>query len=375
MEKKRIVKSIIFYVVAVVVFLLLLTLMLLTRCNVIGLIVLTAAFLALGVVRHFWWGGFKTIVCWLMVLVVGVGTVPLTNTISLQGSLESLYKRYVYAPSVPPRDPNEPVEKSADIWDEVEGMTLSQFQYNNMDMKFLEANDGNGKVVLQFHGGAYVYPLNKSFEKMAVRYSDICGGADVLTFDYRVAPENPYPAALDDAVSAYRWLLNNGYACEDIIFIGDSAGGGLALATCLYLRDNQMPLPLCIITESAWTNLNFDGESVETNKEKDPGFYEGSPLTGDLIDSTYIGTDSAYNPYISPVYGDFTGFPPMLMQAGENERLLSDTTDVAVKAESQGVQVQCTVYSQMYHEFQVDAPEIPESQKAFEEMREFVSQL
>src|SRR5690606_5354799 len=135
------------------------------------------------------------------------------------------------------------------------------------------------KVILQLHGGAYTRSLKDNgttYRRAAVKYAEISGAA-VLTVDYRVAPQNPYPAALEDAVLAYQWLLDQGYRPENIIFAGDSAGGGLVLATALYLRDNQMPMPAALITMSAWTNLNY--------KRMIP---------------SYVGNDRADNPYISP---------------------------------------------------------------------------
>lgn len=367
---------VLFYLSFTIVFLILLFMILICQCNWIAYLVLFLSATALCLIRHTTcWKGFSAALCWILSILLTLTVIPFTNTVSFGGGLVVAYRRYVYTPGCSARDPQTPVKKSADIWEDRDGYQVEQFTYDNMDMKLLQPDNSNGRVILQFHGGAYVYPLNTKFENYAIEYSKINGNSDVLTFDYRVAPENPYPAALEDALHAYFWLLDNGYQPEDILFVGDSAGGGLALATTMYLRDHELPMPKGIITLSAWTNLAFNGESVETNKNSDPQFYEGSPLEGDLIDSTYIGDNSAQNPYISPVYGDFTGFPPMLMQAGGAERLLSDTTDVAQKAKDDGVDVQETIYSGMFHEFQIIAPNIRESKQAYREMEQFVSQL
>ncbi|HHW47480.1 MAG TPA: alpha/beta hydrolase [Clostridiaceae bacterium] len=210
------------------------------------------------------------------------------------------------------------------------------------------------KAILQLHGGAYTRSLKDNgitYRRAALQYARI-SGAGVLTVDYRVAPEHPYPAALEDAVLAYKWLLEQGYPSERIIIAGDSAGGGLALATALYIRDHDMLMPAALITMSAWTNLNYKRWT-----------------------SPYIGNDRADNPYISPVYGEFDGFPPMLMQVGGDEMLLNDTIEVAQKAKEAGVSVRQTTYPGMFHVFQMLFPEIPEANEAWDEIEEFIKEI
>ncbi len=164
-----------------------------------------------------------------------------------------------------------------------------------------------------------------------------------------MAPEHPYPAALEDAVLAYTWLLGQGYLPEQVIIAGDSAGGGLTLATAFYLRDHDMPLPAALITMSAWTNLNYRSWAPE-----------------------YVGTASADNPYISPIYGDYHGLPPLLMQVGGGEQLLNDTIAVVQKAKAAGVDVQQTTYPGMFHVFQILFPELPEANAAWAEVEAFI---
>ncbi|NLM53013.1 MAG: alpha/beta hydrolase [Firmicutes bacterium] len=210
------------------------------------------------------------------------------------------------------------------------------------------------KVILQLHGGAYTRSLKENgttYRRAAVQYAKL-SGAGVLTVDYRVAPEHPFPAALEDAVFAYQWLLAQGYLPEDIIIAGDSAGGGLALATALYLRDNNKPLPAALITMSAWTDLNYR---------------RWTPA--------YVGNNRADIPYISPIYGEYEGFPPMLMQVGGDEMLLNDTVKVAQKAKEAGVSVQQTTYPGMFHVFQMLFPELPEANDAWEEVETFIEDI
>lgn len=225
-------------------------------------------------------------------------------------------------------------------------------------------------IILQLHGGGYYLDMNNSYRDMAVQYMDVSGGMDVLTIDYRVAPQFPYPAALEDALEAYQWMLEQGYEGNEIIVAGDSAGGGLGLALCLYLRNHNMPMPKSIITMSAWTDLTCTGESYEENFNIDPVF--GGTKDSVVFQNEYYRNDSPENPYISPVFGKYEGFPPMLMQVGECEMLLSDTITVAEKAKAAGVEVNMHIYPGMFHIFQKGMSMYPESKMAWDEIREFL---
>ena len=231
-----------------------------------------------------------------------------------------------------------------------------------------------GRVILQLHGGGYIGPMKNIYRKFAVRYSRLSFGGDVLTIDYRVAPEHPYPAALEDAVHAYEWLIKEkDYRPGNIVVTGDSAGGGLALALCLYLRDRNLPLPAGLILMSPWTDLTCSGDSYETNYERDPLF--GNTRESMLYDSPYIGEADPKDPYISPVFGDFKGLPPMLFQAGSYEMLLSDTLQAAENARQAGVKRRVSVYEGMFHVFQMSMDLIPESREAWEEAGKFLERV
>jgi monoterpene epsilon-lactone hydrolase len=236
-----------------------------------------------------------------------------------------------------------------------EDYTLEIFEVDGIAMEWVVKKDANpDQAILQLHGGAYTRSLKDNgmtYRRAAVQYARISGAA-VLTVDYRVAPKDPYPAALEDALLAYNWLLDNGFTAENIIIVGDSAGGGLALAIVLFLRDNNMPMPAGLITMSAWTNLNY--------KRRKPA---------------YVGNERADNPYISPVYGEYHDFPPMLMQAGGDEIILNDTLKVAAKAKDAGVLVTQTTYPGMFHVFQMLFPELEDANKAWEEVEEFITNI
>lgn len=242
----------------------------------------------------------------------------------------------------------------------------------NFKMEYLHPHDVyTGRVVLQLHGGGYIGPMKNIYRHFAVRYSRLSMGGDVLTIDYRVAPEHPYPAALEDAVTAYQWLLDEkNYRPEQIVVAGDSAGGGLALALCLYLRDHSMPLPAGIIAMSPWTDLTLSGESYRSNYECDPLF--GNSTDNMLYNSAYIGDSNPTDPYISPVFGDFSGFPPVLLQVGDIEVLLSDTISVSELLKKAGVKQRLSIYEGMFHVFQMGLELLPESREAWEEVERFI---
>lgn len=228
-----------------------------------------------------------------------------------------------------------------------------------------------GRVVLQLHGGGYIGPMKNVYRHFAVRYSRLSLGSDVLTIDYRVAPEHPYPAALHDAVAAYRWLLEEkNYRPEQLVVAGDSAGGGLSLALCLYLRDHGMPLPAGVVVMSPWADLTLSGESYQTNYENDPLY--GNSTDNMLYHSAYIGDGDPQDPYMSPIFGNFSGFPPVLLQVGDLEVLLSDSLRVSDQLRKAGVKRRLSVYEGMFHEFQMALDLMPESREAWEEVERFM---
>lgn len=253
---------------------------------------------------------------------------------------------------------------------EVANATLTERMNELSDENSLRYTPNEKGIILQLHGGGYNFDMNNSYRDMAAQYIEVSGGMDVLTIDYRVAPAHPYPAALEDAIESYQWILEQGYESNNILVAGDSAGGGLGLALCLYLRDHNMPMPGSIITMSAWTDLTCTGESYEKNFDIDPVF--GGTRDSLVFHNEYYRNDSPENPYISPVFGEYHGFPSMLMQVGECEMLLSDTVTVAEKAKAAGVEVTVHIYPGMFHIFQKGMNMYPESKAAWEEVEKFI---
>ncbi|OJV63072.1 MAG: acetylhydrolase [Clostridiales bacterium 38-18] len=225
-------------------------------------------------------------------------------------------------------------------------------------------------AILYLHGGGYVGKLKNRHRLMAIKYCESMEDAMVLMPDYRTAPEHPYPEALVDAIDAFDWLIRQGYKENDIIIAGDSAGGGLALAVCLYLKHYMRNLPRAIIAMSPWTDMTASGASYMFNYENDPLF--GKTKKSLLYNRDYLGKANQQTPYVSPLFGDYSDFPPMLIQVGGDEMLLSDSVRVAEKAKKEGVKVWLHVYEGMFHDFQMAGDLIPESKEAWHEIAEFI---
>lgn len=222
------------------------------------------------------------------------------------------------------------------------------------------------RVVLYLHGGGYVMGSPRTHRELAARIAREAA-ARVLVLDYRLAPEHPFPAALDDATGAYRWLRGQGVDARSIAVAGDSAGGGLTLATLLALRDAGDALPACAVCLSAWTDLEGTGESAQPGGANDPMI----SLAG-LRDSgkLYAG-DRTRDPLASPVHGDFTGLPPLLLQVGTRELLLDDSTRVAERARAAGVAVELEVEEGAFHVWHA-TPDLPESADAVARIGAFI---
>ncbi len=261
------------------------------------------------------------------------------------------------------------------VWHVPECFNMTNIDMENFSMKLLslKENPGQDYVILQLHGGGYMGAVRNAYYVFAGLYNEVSKGCNVLTPDYRVAPEHPYPAALEDALASYQWLLDKGYYGEQIIVAGDSAGGGLAMALCMYLKDHYMPMPGGVIAMSPWTDLTASGESYTTNYEKDPLF--GNTKESLIYVNDYAGDHDKMDCYISPLFGDFRGFPPMLIQVGSLEMLLSDSVSVAAKARQQGIRVRLSIYEGMFHVFQMAYLNIPESKKAWAEVGKFIDVL
>ncbi len=250
--------------------------------------------------------------------------------------------------------------KITNEWIDVGKARMEKIAYRDQKAKY---------CILQLHGGAYVYGYNDTYRRSALKYLHMHDEIAVFSLDYRLAPKNPYPAALEDAYAAYLRLIESGFSPESIILVGDSAGGGLALALGLYLRDNGLALPRAIVTMSAWTDLAAEGESYVRNKSLDP--YLGETLKS-LDVHAYAGNHDLHDPYISPAYANYHGFTDLMMHVGSYEVIESDTITVAKKADDAGNDVEVTIYNGMFHVFQLAFGLIPEARKAWKEIRKYI---
>ena len=223
-------------------------------------------------------------------------------------------------------------------------------------------------VILYLHGGGYMMGSPDTHRAMAARIA-AASRARALVLDYRLAPEHPFPAALEDAVAAYRWLLEHGTPPERIILAGDSAGGGLALAALLALRDAGDPMPAAAVLISPLTDMEGTGESVRTRAKADP------MLTCDdrVVFRHYLAAgNDPRSPFISPLYGNLAGLPPLLIHVGDDEILLSDSTRLAERACSAGTDVTLEVWPRMWHVWHFFAPYLPEANRAIRRIGDFV---
>jgi acetyl esterase/lipase len=221
-----------------------------------------------------------------------------------------------------------------------------------------------GAALLYLHGGGYV-ACSMHTHRSLVGHLATHASVRILNLDYRLAPEHPFPAALDDAVAGYRWMLDQGIAPERIGFAGDSAGGGLALAALLRLRDEGTPLPAAAFSMSAYADATCSSERYQTQADVD---LLVSIESARVSWAAYTaGIADPRTPYVSPVFGDFTGLPPLLLQVGGAECLLGDSERVRDRAVSAGVDVELKTWPGLQHVFQVTAGNVPESDEALAE--------
>jgi acetyl esterase/lipase len=218
------------------------------------------------------------------------------------------------------------------------------------------------RVVQYVHGGGYILMSADVYKRFTGHLAKAVG-CRVLNVDYGLAPENPHPGPVNDSVQAYRWLLDQGYTPEHIAIAGDSAGGGLTLATVLKLAADGLPQPAAAIPLSPWTDMEGLGDSMKTNADRDV-LIKGDQLKG-MTDMFLAGGDPR-DPLAAPIYGDYSGVCAIYIQVGGDETLLDDATRVATQAESAGVDVQLDVFPEMQHVFQMAAGNMPEADDAID---------
>jgi epsilon-lactone hydrolase len=232
-----------------------------------------------------------------------------------------------------------------------------------------EAESKNG-VVLYLHGGSHISGSINTHRALVAEIA-AAAGARALILDYRLAPEHPFPASVEDASSAYQWLLKIGITAESIAIAGDSSGGGLVLAVLLKLREEGLALPGCAVCLSPWIDLTCSGESWQTNAKADL-IVEGANLCG--CAPLYLHGTDPRNPLASPIFADLHGLPPIYIQVGSDEVLLSDATQFSQLAEAAGVEMRLEVWQDMQHLWQLATRYLPESRQAVQKIGDYLQE-
>jgi len=226
-------------------------------------------------------------------------------------------------------------------------------------------------VVYYLHGGGYISGSAKSCRPITATLARLLK-ARVFGLDYRLAPEHHFPAGLDDGVAGYRWLLSSGIDSHSIVVVGDSAGGGMALALALRIRNAGEPLPACLVCLSPWTDMTGTSDSLTTNSERD------SMFVGEDIEryaGAYLADHSRHDPLASPLLGDLGGLPPILIQVGRDEVLLDDARSLHAKVRAVGGSSTLHIYDGVPHGWHYGAPFVPETRQALREVAEFIRTL
>ncbi|MGD9894202.1 MAG: alpha/beta hydrolase [Dehalococcoidia bacterium] len=250
-------------------------------------------------------------------------------------------------------------------------VTVESVDANGVPAEWVVPPDAvDGRVILYLHGGGYVIGSLNTHRALvaAIARSAV---ARALSLDYRLAPEHPFPAAVDDAVAGYRWLLAHGVRPEQTVIAGDSAGGGLTIATLIALRAAGEPLPAAGVCLSPWVDLEGIGDSMTAKADADPIVQKG-PLQ--QMAERYLAGADPRTPLAAPLYAELQGLPPLLIQVGTSETLLDDSTRITERARAAGVEVTLEPWEEMIHVWQLFGPAMPEAQQAVERIGEYIRQ-
>lgn len=245
-----------------------------------------------------------------------------------------------------------------------------QFMIDTLPVEWVNLREQlDGRVILYFHGGAYLLGNRKTSRDMIHRIARK-SGARALSVEYRLAPENPHPAALVDALCAYQWLLDENIDPAKIAVLGDSSGGGLSMALLQNLRNHGKPLPACGIFLSPWFDVSLESESLEYNCQTDPIIKKDALVE---FARMYAGNMDTKTPAISPLYGDISNLPPMLIQATDTEALLDDSKRMAAKAKKIKAPIELEIWPGLFHGWQIHML-IPGTGKAVKKIGEFIKE-
>lgn len=261
----------------------------------------------------------------------------------------------------PPSEMREGFEKLAQFLPVPDDASIEVVDVDGVPSEWVSAPGiSGGRVILYLHGGGYVIGSLNTHRRMAYDMS-AASDAKVLVIDYRMGPEDPFPAAIDDAVKSYNWLLGQGIAAANIAVSGDSAGGGLTMATLVALRDKGVAMPACAVPISPWVDMEAVGESMTGNDAVDPMVRKPGLLR---MADFYLNGADARAPLASPIHADLNGLPPLLIQVGTRETLLDDARRLHSRALAAGVNSSLEEAGGMIHVWHLFAPMLSEAREA-----------
>jgi epsilon-lactone hydrolase len=263
----------------------------------------------------------------------------------------------------------EKCEKGAERFARIpEGITIKREVINMVLSEWIIPADAAGnKLIFYVHGGGYVSGSCNDHRAVVSKMAERTGITNLL-YEYGLAPENPFPAALNDSLNVYRAVLDKGYKPEDIIMMGESAGGGLCLAILLALKDKNIPLPKAAVAITPWTDLSCSGDSYRTKNK-----VSVAPLNcWQVFSHYYVAKNEVRNPYISPLFGNLKGLPPIYINAGEADELFDDGKRFFEKAKSEGVDITFKGGKGMIHCYPLLAPMFREATEAMNEIVAFI---
>jgi epsilon-lactone hydrolase len=259
-------------------------------------------------------------------------------------------------------------EKSTRFFRIPKGVHCQPVDINGIAAEWIMGPASKDNVILYLHGGAYALGSVNIHREYLSRLA-LATQQKVLAINYRLAPEHPFPAALEDSSMAYRWLLSQGFDSSKIIMAGDSAGGGLTLATLVFLRDSGDPLPACAVCLSPWVDLTLSSKSIYSKAPDDP------LLSSEILkvySRQYAGDFKTDQPLISPLFADLKGLPPLLIHVGTNEILQDEAIQISENARLAGVEVTLETWEGMFHVFQI-IPFLPEAKTSLDHIARFIS--
>jgi len=264
----------------------------------------------------------------------------------------------------------EQCEKGAKKYARIpDGIEIKEENINGINSEWIIPGGANSKnIILYIHGGGYVSGSCNDHRGFVSKFAKNCG-VTCLQFEYRLAPEHPFPAGLDDSVAVYKWLLGNGFKSSNIVIAGESAGGGLALAMLLALKEQNISMPAATVAISPWTDLTCSSDSYKTKNK-----VSVAPMNSWIVFSKYYTGDNPQNlPLISPIFGDLQGLPAIFINSGVDDELFEDGEKFFLKAKNAGVDITFRAGKGMVHCYPLLAPFFKEATEAMDEICTFIN--